>query len=99
MKDKLEMTEMRKQANRMNFAEIEEDAYQEDLGFSLGQIGKGGTGRVRAAQVDNKTQVKISKSLQVSPEVDREVSVDIFIVYNFNQYNTILIFIGHFRYQ
>ena len=66
MKEKLGMTEMRKQANRMNFAEIEEDAYQEDLGFSLGQIGKGGTGRVRAAQVDNKTQVKISKSLQVS---------------------------------
>ncbi|XP_072168624.1 U4/U6 small nuclear ribonucleoprotein Prp31-like [Diadema setosum] len=64
MKEKLGMTEMRKQANRMSFAEIEEDAYQEDLGFSLGQIGKGGTGRVRAAQVDNKTQVKISKSLQ-----------------------------------
>ncbi|XP_054762711.1 U4/U6 small nuclear ribonucleoprotein Prp31-like [Lytechinus pictus] len=64
MKDKLGMTDMRKQANRMNFAEIEEDAYQEDLGFSLGQVGKSGTGRVRAAQVDNKTQVKISKSLQ-----------------------------------
>ncbi len=65
MKAKLGMTDMRKAANRMTFAEIEEDAYQEDLGFSLGQVGKAGTGRIRGPQVDNKTQVKISKSLQV----------------------------------
>ena len=65
MKQKLGMTDMRKAANRMTFAEIEEDAYQDDLGFSLGQIGKSGTGRIRGPQVDNKTQVKLSKSLQV----------------------------------
>lgn len=65
MKEKLGMTEFRKAANRMSFGEIEDDAYQEDLGFSLGQIGKSGTGKVRGPQVDNKTQVKISKSLQV----------------------------------
>ncbi|XP_022105100.1 U4/U6 small nuclear ribonucleoprotein Prp31-like isoform X1 [Acanthaster planci] len=64
MKEKLGMTSMRKAANRMTFGEIEEDAYQEDLGFSLGQVGKAGTGRIRGPQVDNKTQVKISKSLQ-----------------------------------
>lgn len=64
MKEKLGMTEFRKAANRMTFGEIEDDAYQEDLGFSLGQIGKSGTGKVRGPQVDNKTQVKISKSLQ-----------------------------------
>eukprot|EP00058_Branchiostoma_floridae_P009871 XP_002595359.1 hypothetical protein BRAFLDRAFT_118990 [Branchiostoma floridae] len=64
MKERLGMTEFRKQANRMQFAEIEEDAYQDDLGFSLGMVGKGGTGRVRGPQVDNKTQVKISKTLQ-----------------------------------
>ncbi|XP_038064424.1 U4/U6 small nuclear ribonucleoprotein Prp31-like [Patiria miniata] len=64
MKEKLGMTSMRKAANRMTFGEIEDDAYQDDLGFSLGQVGKGGTGRIRGPQVDNKTQVKLSKSLQ-----------------------------------
>nr|XP_039265935.1 U4/U6 small nuclear ribonucleoprotein Prp31-like [Styela clava] len=64
MKERLGMTEMRKQANRMTFGEIEDEAYQQNLGFSLGQLGKKGTGRIRAAQVDNKTQVKVSKTLQ-----------------------------------
>ncbi|XP_033117802.1 U4/U6 small nuclear ribonucleoprotein Prp31-like [Anneissia japonica] len=64
MKERLGMTEFRKAANRMTFGEIEDDAYQEDLGFSLGQVKKTGTGRIRGPQVDNKTQVKISKSLQ-----------------------------------
>lgn len=45
------MTEVRKQANRMTFGEIEDEAYQQNLGFSLGQLGKSGTGRIRAAQV------------------------------------------------
>ncbi|CAK8685052.1 unnamed protein product [Clavelina lepadiformis] len=64
MKERLGMTEMHKQANRLTFAEIEEDAYQDSIGYSLGQLGKSGTGRIRAAQVDNKTQVRISKTLQ-----------------------------------
>lgn len=64
MKERLGMTEMRKQANRMTFGEIEDEAYQQNLGFSLGQLGKKGAGRIRAAQVDNKTQVKVSKTLQ-----------------------------------
>lgn len=64
MKERYGMTEVRKQANRINFGEIEEDAYQDDLGFSLGQIGKSGTGRIRAAQIDEKTKVRISKALQ-----------------------------------
>ncbi|XP_070580403.1 U4/U6 small nuclear ribonucleoprotein Prp31-like [Ptychodera flava] len=64
MKEKYGMTEMRKAANRMTFGEIEEDAYQDAVGYSAGQIGKAGTGRIRGPQVDNKTQVKISKSLQ-----------------------------------
>ena len=51
MKERLGMTEMHKQANRMTFAEIEEDAYQDSIGFSLGQLGKAGSGRIRAAQV------------------------------------------------
>ncbi|CAK9300160.1 unnamed protein product [Gordionus sp. m RMFG-2023] len=64
MKERFGLTEMRKQANRMTFAHIEDDAYQEDLGFSLGNLASQSTGKIRAAQVDNKTQVKISKTLQ-----------------------------------
>ncbi|XP_018567512.1 U4/U6 small nuclear ribonucleoprotein Prp31 [Anoplophora glabripennis] len=64
MKERYAMTEFRKQANRMNFADIEDDAYQEDLGYSRGTIGKAGTGRIRLPQVDEKTKVRISKTLQ-----------------------------------
>ncbi|XP_048477054.1 U4/U6 small nuclear ribonucleoprotein Prp31 [Rhincodon typus] len=64
MKERLGLTEIRKQANRMCFGEIEEDAYQEDLGFSLGTLGKSGSGRVRAAQANEVTKARISKSLQ-----------------------------------
>uniref|UniRef100_A0A8B9RCS2 U4/U6 small nuclear ribonucleoprotein Prp31 n=1 Tax=Astyanax mexicanus TaxID=7994 RepID=A0A8B9RCS2_ASTMX len=64
MKERLGLTEIRKHANRMTFAEIEDDAYQEDLGFSLGQLGKSGSGRVRQAQVNDVTKARISKSLQ-----------------------------------
>ena len=47
--------------------QIREDAYQEDLGFSVGNLGKGGIGGpVRGpAAVDKKTQISISKRLQV----------------------------------
>ncbi|XP_075920551.1 U4/U6 small nuclear ribonucleoprotein Prp31-like, partial [Petromyzon marinus] len=64
MKERLGLTDLRKQANRMTFGEIEEDAYQEDLGFSLGQIGKSGAGRIRAAQANEVTKARISKSMQ-----------------------------------
>lgn len=63
MKERLGITELRKQANRMTFGEIEEDAYQEDLSFSTGQMGKSGTGRIRAAQIDSKTKARISQKL------------------------------------
>ncbi|KAJ8933613.1 hypothetical protein NQ314_013903 [Rhamnusium bicolor] len=64
MKERYAMTEFRKHANRMNFADIEDDAYQEDLGYTRGTIGKAGTGRIRLPQVDEKTKVRISKTLQ-----------------------------------
>ncbi|XP_063711949.1 U4/U6 small nuclear ribonucleoprotein Prp31-like isoform X2 [Symsagittifera roscoffensis] len=65
MKARLGETELRKQANRMNFGEVEDDMNQEDLGFTLGNIGKSSqTGGIRMAQVDKKTEVKLSKSLQ-----------------------------------
>ena len=45
--------------------QIEEDAYQDAVGFSYGAIGKSGSGRIRTAQVDSKTKAKISQKLQV----------------------------------
>ena len=65
MKERLGMTELRTQANQMKFGQIEEDAYQDAIGYSTGLIGKSGSGKVRAAQVDSKTKAKISQKLQV----------------------------------
>lgn len=65
MKERYAMTEFRKSANRMCFAEVEEDAYQEDLGYTRGAVGRTGAGgRIRLPQVDEKTKVRISKTLQ-----------------------------------
>ena len=50
----------------MLYFKIEEDAYQDAIGYSTGLAGKSGSGKVRAAQVDSKTKAKISQKLQVS---------------------------------
>ena len=63
-KERMAMTEFRKQSNRMNFGEIEDDAYQDDLAFTTGTIGRSNSGRIRKPQVDNKTKVRISRGLQ-----------------------------------
>ncbi|KFB51273.1 hypothetical protein ZHAS_00019320 [Anopheles sinensis] len=73
MKERYAMTEFRKQANRMNFGDIDEDAYQEDLGYTRGTIGKAGTGRIRSAQIDEKTKVRISKTLQKNLQKQQQV--------------------------
>lgn len=73
MKERYAMTEFRKHANRMNFGDIEDDAYQEDLGYSRGTIGKTGTGRIRLPQVDEKTKVRISKTLQKNLQKQQQV--------------------------
>ena len=65
MKEKFAVTEMRRQANKMKFGEIGEDVYQTDLGYGIGTLGKEGSGKVRNPAVDKKTQVSISKRLQV----------------------------------
>lgn len=61
-KERLAMSELRKAANRMNFATISEDAYQDDLSFSTGNMHA--RGKIRAPQIDDKTKVRISKALQ-----------------------------------
>lgn len=73
MKERYAITEFRKQANRMNFGDIDEDAYQEDLGYSRGTIGKTGTGRIRLPQIDEKTKVRISKTLQKNLQKQQQV--------------------------
>ncbi|XP_071639627.1 U4/U6 small nuclear ribonucleoprotein Prp31-like [Temnothorax longispinosus] len=64
MKERYAPTELKKHANRMKLGDIENDAYQEDLGYSRGTIGKAGTGRIRLPQIDEKTKVRIFKNLQ-----------------------------------
>lgn len=66
MKERLGMTDMRRKANRVNFGQLEEDVLQDDMGFALGQAKSGGGpgGRLRAAQVDQKTKARMSKTLQ-----------------------------------
>ncbi|KXJ71059.1 U4/U6 small nuclear ribonucleoprotein Prp31 [Aedes albopictus] len=73
MKERYAITEFRKQANRMNFGDIDEDAYQEDLGYTRGTIGKTGTGRIRLPQIDEKTKVRISKTLQKNLQKQQQV--------------------------
>lgn len=70
MKERLGMTDMRKKANRMNFGELEEDIMQERMGYGVGQLKQGGpsTGRIRMGVVDEKTRVKMSKTLQRTME-------------------------------
>ncbi|CAB3407530.1 unnamed protein product [Caenorhabditis bovis] len=73
MKERLGMTELRKNQNRMNFGELAEDVMQEHMGFDLGQA-KGGNvagGRIRAAVVDQKTRVRMSQKLQRQLEKQR----------------------------
>lgn len=73
MKERLGLTEVRKAANRMNFGEIEEDAYQDDLGFSLGALGKSQSGKIRGPVVDSKTKARISKTLQAKVQKQNNV--------------------------
>ncbi|XP_048762205.2 U4/U6 small nuclear ribonucleoprotein Prp31-like [Ostrea edulis] len=73
MKERLGLTEVRKAANRMNFGEIEEDAYQDDLGFTLGALGKSQSGKIRGPVVDSKTKARISKTLQAKVQKQNNV--------------------------
>ena len=59
--------------HRVNFAQLGDDALQDDLGFSLGNIGKDGTGKVRAAVVDKKTALTLSKRVQRKIQKDQAI--------------------------
>ena len=49
--------------------QIEDEAYQSELGFSMGNLGKKSAGKLRAPVADSKTKARVSKTLQVSPVV------------------------------
>ncbi|XP_036144304.1 U4/U6 small nuclear ribonucleoprotein Prp31-like [Monomorium pharaonis] len=59
IKEPYAITELRKRRNRIYFADVERgDAYQDDLGWSWN------TGRIRPVQINEKTKVRLSKTLQ-----------------------------------
>ncbi|KAJ8969237.1 hypothetical protein NQ317_002635 [Molorchus minor] len=64
MKERYALTEFRKHANRMNFADIEDDAYQEDLGYQEELLGKLVPEESDYPKSMKKTKVRISKTLQ-----------------------------------
>lgn len=67
LKERLGITELRKRQNRMNFGELQEDVMQTHMGFTLGQAKSetlAGGGRLRAAVIDKKTQVRMSQKMQ-----------------------------------
>jgi len=75
VKERYAVTELRKQANRMAFGELNDDEYQSDLGATRGNIGKGGVGggSLRTAQVDERTKVRISQTLKKNMQKQQAV--------------------------
>lgn len=73
MKEKTAVTELRRRANRMTFAHVEEDILQGEIGFSLGNVGKEGSGKVRQAVIDKKTALTLSKKVQRKIQKDQAI--------------------------
>jgi len=65
MKESVTMSETRKAANRMSFAEIGEDIYQDEMGFDLGQLGKDGShrGHFRVQETSKRKAGRINKKM------------------------------------
>lgn len=62
MKERYAQTELRKAANRMNFGDVGDDAYQNDLGFGRSQLNA--IQKLRGPQINDKTKIKLSKGAQ-----------------------------------
>lgn len=62
MKERYAQTELRKAANRMNFGDVGDDAYQNDLGFGRSQLHA--IQKLRGPQINEKTKIRLSKSAQ-----------------------------------
>lgn len=62
MKERYAQTELRKAANRMNFGDVGDDAYQNDLSFGRSQLNA--IQKLRGPQINEKTKIRLSKSAQ-----------------------------------
>lgn len=62
MKERYAQTELRKAANRMNFGDVGDDAYQNDLSFGRSQLNA--IQKLRGPQINEKTKIRLSKGAQ-----------------------------------
>lgn len=62
MKERYATTELRKAANRINFGDVGDDAYQDDLGFGRSQLKA--IQKLRGPQINEKTKIRLSKEAQ-----------------------------------
>lgn len=62
MKERYAQTELRKAANRINFGDVGDDAYQNDLGLGRSQLNA--IQKLRGPQINEKTKIRLSKSTQ-----------------------------------
>lgn len=62
IKERYAQTELRKAANRMNFGDVGDDAYQNDLSFGRSQLNA--IQKLRGPQVNEKTKIRLSKGAQ-----------------------------------
>lgn len=62
LKERYAQTELRKAANRMNFGDVGDDVYQNDLGFARNQLSA--IQKLRGPQINEKTKIKLSKGAQ-----------------------------------
>ena len=75
MKERLGMTDIRKQQNRTNFGEIEEDLDQEDLSITLGQLSNNASsGQIRNLVEEKKSKVRISKKMKKVLDKEQQMS-------------------------
>ncbi|KAL7668747.1 hypothetical protein ACOME3_009438 [Neoechinorhynchus agilis] len=76
MKERLGITEIRKQANRMNFGQIEQDAYQEDLELSMGQLGVALTDSATGNSSSGVSKVVLAGRVRAAP-IDAKIKTRI----------------------
>uniref|UniRef100_A0A6G1S4X1 U4/U6 small nuclear ribonucleoprotein Prp31 n=1 Tax=Aceria tosichella TaxID=561515 RepID=A0A6G1S4X1_9ACAR len=70
MKERYAITELRKAANRINFGDVGDDAYQDDLGFGRSQLKA--IQKLRGPQINEKTKIRLSKEAQKQLAKDRQ---------------------------
>lgn len=62
IKERYTQTELRKATNRINFGDVGDDAYQNDLGFERSQLKS--IQKLRGVQINDKTRIRLSKGAQ-----------------------------------